>query len=611
MAQSSDSGPLSAGTRLITLVSLPALLCFSAVAYGQQPTGDDPITVVVAELQGPDPGEYPVTETFCKWLQAVYSDYDNIEVRRISEMVPFDNVDPWSGDRAGGEIGTRAGADIFFWGAYLAEGLYVPAFLAYQVCSSPLIEPYQTMQVAFFDGDWKLSLDQVTLVETPPDGFAFHAYMVLAYYYHYFEMEEEAIRYSDLALEFIDSVNLVDAAGVHLLRASAYRNIGELEQALVSINEAMRIDPSDSDLLLSMKLQIQDEMEAAGIASASSAAVEDIPESAYECLYLAVSLDGQGEYESALLMYDAALERANTDEMRSKIYVDRSLCNSLMWDYDSAVEDARLAVEYDPENFMAHLRMGEMLYDLGYYSESLTYLDTAVGLTEESTEQGAYARRTRGKCYDLLGDDQSAIADFMAVENSGYATPEDHERVGTIYLDMREYEKALEELDLAIAGHYETFIGYRCRAVCLAHLGRDAEAVADAEKAVDLDPSSARTYWALGIVHALAGRYDEALTAYTTAIELETYPEDIAGYAYDRALILYTTGDILSAIADLGTCLECYPDDEDFLLFRGVAWSEIGEYGNARADLERCMEVTASDSLRQEIAEALEQLPGE
>jgi hypothetical protein len=29
--------------------------------------------------------------------------------RRISELVPFDNVDPWSGDRAGVETGTGAG----------------------------------------------------------------------------------------------------------------------------------------------------------------------------------------------------------------------------------------------------------------------------------------------------------------------------------------------------------------------------------------------------------------------------------------------------------------------------------------------------------------------
>ncbi|MBP8812146.1 MAG: tetratricopeptide repeat protein [Kofleriaceae bacterium] len=57
--------------------------------------------------------------------------------------------------------------------------------------------------------------------------------------------------------------------------------------------------------------------------------------------------------------------------------------------------------------------------------------------------------------------------------------------------------------------------------LCLSELGRPAEAVAPLQRAVELDPTHANAFIALGVAFARTGRADEAANALRDAVKLE------------------------------------------------------------------------------------------
>ena len=67
------------------------------------------------------------------------------------------------------------------------------------------------------------------------------------------------------------------------------------------------------------------------------------------------------------------------------------------------------------------------------------------------------------------------------------------------------------------AGHA---LAHRWYALFLAEQGRHREALAEAERSLDLDPLLAETHTALGLVHYYAGRFDKAAAAARRAIAI-------------------------------------------------------------------------------------------
>ena len=91
--------------------------------------------------------------------------------------------------------------------------------------------------------------------------------------------------------------------------------------------------------------------------------------------------------------------------------------------------------------------------------------------------------------------------------------------------------------------------------LCLSELGRPAEAVAPLQRAVELDPTHANAFIALGVAFARTGRADEAANALRDAVKLE--PEN-AFAKRNLAAVLMRAGRAADPGAQLGLaqCLE-------------------------------------------------------
>ncbi|MFF0896290.1 tetratricopeptide repeat protein, partial [Streptomyces sp. NPDC003278] len=122
--------------------------------------------------------------------------------------------------------------------------------------------------------------------------------------------------------------------------------------------------------------------------------------------------------------------------------------------------------------------------------------------------------------------------------------------------------------------------------------GRYDQAVTDLTAALELDPTYAWAHGSRGQAHHQAGRYDQAIADLTAALELDpTYAWALAhrGEAHQQA------GRYDQAVTDLTAALELDPTLAWALGIRGRAHRQAGHYEKARVDLERAVEIDPAD----------------
>ena len=109
-----------------------------------------------------------------------------------------------------------------------------------------------------------------------------------------------------------------------------------------------------------------------------------------------------------------------------------------------------------------------------------------------------------------------------------------------------------------------------------------SRAVADFDKAAELDTESPRPRFELGVLMETAGRDDEALSAYRAALGRD--PTHCPS-ALNAGRLLIVSGRYPEAEATLDSCLRVQPDNEHALLNRGLARARAGLCEMAARDL--------------------------
>ena len=90
-------------------------------------------------------------------------------------------------------------------------------------------------------------------------------------------------------------------------------------------------------------------------------------------------------------------------------------------------------------------------------------------------------------------------------------------------------------------------------------MGEYGKAIADYNKAIELDPNHASAYYNRGCAYGEIGAYDKAVADYNKAIELN--PNDSWAY-YNRGLAHSKRGEVSKAVSDLVKCIELSTDPE-------------------------------------------------
>ena len=119
-------------------------------------------------------------------------------------------------------------------------------------------------------------------------------------------------------------------------------------------------------------------------------------------------------------------------------------------------------------------------------------------------------------------------------------------------------------------------------------LGRYDDAIAEYERAIELDPKDAYPHNGLGNVYFEVGRYDDAIAEYERAIELD--PKDACPHN-GLGSVYYEVGRYKEAIAEYKRAIEL---DPKFALPHnglGSVYYELGRHDEAIAEYERAIEL--------------------
>lgn len=184
----------------------------------------------------------------------------------------------------------------------------------------------------------------------------------------------------------------------------------------------------------------------------------------------------------------------------------------------------------------------------------------------------------------LLGCSGPSLTPFEARRDA-----QAHDELCQKYVLKGEYRAALAEACRALELDPSYVGAYNHRGLIHAEMGDHLKAMADWNAALELDPQSGTTYHNRGRHLSLRGELERAVADLTKAIELN--PSDGDSY-YQRGLARQQRGDNGGAIADFTKAIELNPEKGDAWICRGHA---RGAKGDFRGDIEDCTQAIRLD----------------
>jgi tetratricopeptide (TPR) repeat protein len=223
-----------------------------------------------------------------------------------------------------------------------------------------------------------------------------------------------------------------------------------------------------------------------------------------------------------------------------------------------------------------------------------TLICSAVCLTALSipAPSAAQVSTDRTQC-----ENQGAFSSDIAISacarliQSGKETPDlaiAYSNRGKAYYAKGELDQALADCNKAIELDPKLAAAYSTRGK--AYYGKDEvdRALADYNKAIELDPKLAVAYNNRGLVYGDKGEVDRALADYNKAIELDP----TLAVAYNNRGIVYKhKGEFDQALADYNKALELNPKNDAAYYNRGIVYHDKGELDRALADYNKAIEL--------------------
>jgi serine/threonine protein kinase/Tfp pilus assembly protein PilF len=214
--------------------------------------------------------------------------------------------------------------------------------------------------------------------------------------------------------------------------------------------------------------------------------------------------------------------------------------------------------------------------------DALRLLDRAEAIDGLPPSHALWAERAG--YLERLGDGDAARAARRTADQTPPASARDHYLLAAgLARDGRDAE-AVAELDRAIDLNPRHYWSLTLRGICQLERGQTTEAVADFGACTGLWPESAWGYFNLGYARGRAGNKEAAVKDYTTALQRDP---DFVLASLNRGMLYSELGRYEPALADLRRAAALGRDDAYLHLGTGVALEALGRAGEADAEFER------------------------
>ncbi len=279
---------------------------------------------------------------------------------------------------------------------------------------------------------------------------------------------------------------------------------------------AARPDPKDRLHLWTRLEEVILHRGAGDLPNAIAAAFEVLKEDPTNLLALELLASARaeaGERDEAIEIYRRILR---IDASRPLSHV---LFGNLLWqsgDLDGAEASFRAALERDPDFARAHRRLGELYFTRGETEKALASFGRAAELAEEDVE----TRLGIARSLKATGDMTAAMNELETLQRRN---PQDPEVLAEYAGTMAQQGKADRALALLASGPDHHDIHYTS-SVILRSQDHVPEALAELERALALEPSSAVALHDRGVILSRMGRLPEAISSLSKALESADSP---------------------------------------------------------------------------------------
>ncbi|UCE10112.1 MAG: tetratricopeptide repeat protein [Candidatus Thorarchaeota archaeon] len=240
----------------------------------------------------------------------------------------------------------------------------------------------------------------------------------------------------------------------------------------------------------------------------------------------------------------------------------------------------------------AHLNRGRVLLSLGDDKaiEALKSFDRAMELKPGDLD----VLRDKARALRILGRSREELMCYVAIVKISADEWPIWLRMGNIYLESGQFDRALKHYDRALAIDEKLVPALVHRAVALSMLKRWKDAIKSAEAATKLSPEDIETWRILADANLRAGKYKSAKKALKKASELD--PED-AAVELTLGMVEYKDGRPKDAIRHFKRALirrKNYP-----AAWRNLAMThmELEEWDEARIAWEKLVSVVKDDPM--------------
>jgi tetratricopeptide (TPR) repeat protein len=222
-------------------------------------------------------------------------------------------------------------------------------------------------------------------------------------------------------------------------------------------------------------------------------------------------------------------------------------------------------------------------YDVWVSEDDLVSLAAAphyFGKRVSADEGDGWARVMRATARSLRGEHEDAVKDLTEVIRT-HPSADLHDLRGGALLTGGEIDAAIADFDKAIQLDSKRASTFSNRGIARTLKGDLAQATEDFSESIRIDPNYARAYHNRGLAWSARGEPNRAIEDYSAALRLSPQLHEVLR---DRALAWIATGKYDSAIQDFDRLIQLDPNDVRALKGRGDARRHNADYDGAMRD---------------------------
>jgi tetratricopeptide (TPR) repeat protein len=379
---------------------------------------------------------------------------------------------------------------------------------------------------------------------------------------------------------------------VYFIDGAANEQLGKIKEATTSLEQASSLDPTNSQVLLTLTDLYLRTNRAADAERVAKRAVTFNPNDKRALLNYGLVLAQEKKFDEARVQFEAAVKADPKDPtgliLEAKSYVDQQ-----NWAAAGAAFDRALAV--DPKNLDAMLGKARLQASQHDVKGAIAIYEQLVGMLGDPAEKAAIVdeEATLYASEKMTADAEATYKRAIASYPGVSAT---HIALGDYYARQNKTAEAEAEWTLALGEKKDN-------PTALARLGdlymsrnEPAKAIEDYKRLTEVTPGDPGSLVRLGQAYALARQFDKARDAFRASFQVSRTPQALAGIgAADYELRNFKeAAQIFDVIGkEVPDFLKTNPQ---FYIVMGKSYAETNQKAKAKAAYESFLPYISRDT---------------